>query len=411
MYEQIYIWIAEQLTANDVFVGLVGASAIGTVLFLARSVPAALWHLAVRYLTVELTVRSTGPAFEWIRLWLARHPYGRRSRRLRLSSRNDNDDGSKEWTLVPGEGLHLFMHAGRPVTLHYEVNEKRSRGYLLRESFHLRAPGRSQRFLRDLVAEAVRIGSQDDRVSIYGWFGYWQLAARKQPRPVETVILPDGLMEIVLEDATWFFGAEDWYAARGVPYRRGYLLSGPPGTGKSSLALALAGHFRRPLYTLNLSAMGNDSTLAETFADVPRDALLLLEDIDACQAALSRERQDDDDKRKGGITLAGLLNAIDGVAASDGRLLVMTSNHAERLDPALIRPGRIDLKVPFGLLEAEDVRRMYLRFYPGEEANADRFAALTRTPVSPAELQRRLMGIDPMAGTCIKVQSTPAAAE
>jgi hypothetical protein len=409
MYEQIYTWMTGQLAGNDVFVGLVGASAIGTALFLARSVPAALWNLAVRHLTTELTVRSTDPAFEWIRLWLSRHPYGQRSRRLRLSSRGKDDDGSKEWTLVPGEGFHLFLHRGRPIAMCYSVDEKQSRGHLLKETFHLRAPGRSQAFLRELVADAVRIGSLDDRVAIYGWFGYWQLAARKRPRPLETVILPDGLMELVVEDAAWFFGAEDWYVARGVPYRRGYLLSGPPGTGKSSLALALAGHFGRPIYTLNLSAMGNDSVLAETFADVPRDAFLLLEDIDACKAALSREHHDGKEQRTGGLTLAGLLNAIDGVAASDGRLLIMTSNHPERLDPALVRPGRIDLKIPFRLLEAEDVRRMYLRFHPGEEAKAARYTALTRTPVSPAELQRRLMGADPMAGICI--EATPVAAE
>lgn len=409
MYEQIYPWITEQLTRNDVFVGLVGASAIGTAMFLARSVPAALWGIAIRHLTAELTVHSTDPAFEWIRLWLARHPYGRRSRRLRLSSRNRDDDGGKDWTLVPGEGFHLFMHRGRPIALHYSVDEKQSRGYLLKESISLRAPGRSQAFLRELVADAVRIGSHDDRVAIYGWFGYWQLAARKRPRPLDTVILPDGLMEIVVDDAAWFFDAEDWYVARGVPYRRGYLLSGPPGTGKSSLALALAGHFGRQIYTLNLSAMGNDSTLAETFADVPQDAVLLLEDIDACKAALSREHREGKEEKRGGITLAGLLNAIDGVASSDGRLLIMTSNYPERLDPALIRPGRIDLKVPFRLLGPEDVRRMYLRFHPDDQENADRFAALTQTPVSPAELQRRLMGADSMAG--LVIDAMPAAAE
>ncbi len=409
MYEQLYAWLSSQLADNDVFFGLVGASAIGTVLFLARSVPAVLWGLAVRNLTVELTVRSNDPAFEWIRLWLSRHPYGKRSRRLRLNARGSVDEGEREWTLVPGEGFHWFLHRGRPIALYYVVDERRSRGRFPMESFHLRTPGRNQAFLRELVADAVRIGSLDDRVAIYGWFGFWQLAARKRPRPLETVILPDGLMDLVVEDCTWFFGAEDWYLDRGVPYRRGYLFSGPPGTGKSSLVLALAGHFARPLYGLHLSAIGNDLVLAESFADVPRDAILLLEDIDACRMALLRETGGGRGKHEGGLSLAGLLNAIDGVASSDGRLLIMTSNHPERLDPALVRPGRIDLKVPFRLLEADDVRRMYLRFHPGQEANAARFATLTATPVSAAELQRRLMGADPMAGLC--VEGTPAEAE
>lgn len=409
MYEQLYDWLASQLASNDMFVGLAGASTIGTILYLARSVPETLWRMIVRHLTVELTVRSTDPAFEWIRLWLSLHPYVRRSRRLRLTARGADDNDAREWTLSPGEGFHIFLHRGRPVTLHCAVDEKGSRGRFLKETFYLRAPGRSQAFLRGLVAEAARSGNRDGRVAVHCWFGYWQVAARKRPRPLDTVILPEGLMDLVVSDAAWFFDAEDWYVDRGVPYRRGYLFSGPPGTGKSSLALALAGHFGRPLYALNLSSIGNDSDLAETFADVPRDAVLLLEDIDDCKAALSRERRDDNQKRGAGPTLAGLLNAVDGVAAADGRLLILTSNHPERLDLALVRPGRIDLKVPFRLLEADDVRRMYLRFYPGEEANAAQFTALTPTPVSAAELQRRLMAADPVAAAGIEI--VPAAAE
>jgi chaperone BCS1 len=414
MFEQIYAWIAEQLAGNDVFAGLVGASAIGTLLFVAHSVPATLWRMAVRHLTVELTVHSTDPAFEWIRLWLTRHPYGGRARRLWLTARNRHDgddveDERPEWAFAPGEGLHLFMHGGRPVALWRSIDRKVSRGLALKETLVLRAVGRNQAFLRSLVDEAIRIGYADDRVRIYGWFGYWQLVARKRRRPLETVILPDGLMELIVEDAARFFDAEDWYVERGVPYRRGYLFLGPPGTGKSSLALAMAGHFGRPLYTLNLSAMGNDSTLAETFADVPQDAILVLEDVDTCKAAMSRAANHDRDRRRGGPTLAGLLNAIDGVASSDGRLLIMTSNHPEKLDPALVRPGRVDLRLPFRLLGRKDVRRMYLRFHPGEEENAETFATLVPVPTSAAELQRRLMGADPMAGLCI--ERTPAVAE
>jgi chaperone BCS1 len=236
---------------------------------------------------------------------------------------------------------------------------------------------------------------------------------------MESVILPAGQTERLIHDAEWFFGAAGWYAERGVPYRRGYLLSGPPGTGKSSIVLALASELSKPVYALNLSSVASDAAIMEAFAEAPADAILLVEDIDAMRITKSRveTKKDGQPSSIALTTLSGLLNAIDGVAAPEGRLLVMTSNHPERLDPALIRPGRIDLHERFELLGPAEVRRMFLRFHPGETAAADRFADLVGGPISPAELQCMLLAGDPFAGVDLvdsdvgETGNIPAAAE
>jgi chaperone BCS1 len=231
---------------------------------------------------------------------------------------------------------------------------------------------------------------------------------------MESVILPDGQKERLVRDAKWFFGAANWYADRGVPYRRGYLFSGPPGTGKSSIVLLLASELGKPVYALNLASVTTDAAIMEAFAEVPLNAILLVEDIDAMRISKSRveTKKDGQPGSTALTTLSGLLNAIDGVAAPEGRLLVMTSNHPEKLDPALIRPGRIDLHERFELLGWDAVRRMFLRFHPGAAAEADRFADRVGEAVSPAELQRILLTGDPFnALDAARPAAAPVAAE
>ena len=144
---------------------------------------------------------------------------------------------------------------------------------------------------------------------------------------------------------------QDWYAERGIPYKRGYLLFGPPGTGKSSFSLSFAGKHELDIYTLQLSNI-SDSKLMRLFAELPPRCIVLLEDVDT--AGMGRRDSVDADQEtelKSAVTLSGLLNVLDGVSSQEGRILIMTTNHIEHLDEALIRPGRSDKKVHFKLAD------------------------------------------------------------
>lgn len=151
-----------------------------------------------------------------------------------------------------------------------------------------------------------------------------------------------------------------YYQNRGIPYRRGYLAFGSPGTGKTSVALTLASHFKLPIYLLGMSDPGlNDKTLDGLFSTLPCRCILLLEDVDS--AGLQRERMsevaDSDSSKKAkkgkssakkSLTLSGLLNALDGPASVGGRILFMTSNSPDTLDAALVRPRRCEVKILLG---------------------------------------------------------------
>ncbi|KAK1834870.1 P-loop containing nucleoside triphosphate hydrolase protein [Podospora conica] len=181
-------------------------------------------------------------------------------------------------------------------------------------------------------------------------------------RPLGSVILDEGVKERIVGDVKEFLAAQQWYTDRGVPYRRGYLLYGPPGTGKTSFIQALAGELDYSVAMINLSEVGiTDDLLAHLLTQLPEKSILLLEDVDA---ALANRRQRDSDGYSGAtVTFSGLLNALDGLAAGEDRIAFLTTNHIDRLDPALIRPGRVDMMVRIGEATRFQAAEMWDRYY------------------------------------------------
>ena len=170
----------------------------------------------------------------------------------------------------------------------------------------------------------------------------------------------------------------------GIPYRRGYLLYGPPGTGKTSFTLAIAGALKLNICYLNLAGERmDDDGLNRALNQAPANSIILLEDIDA----IFRQRETVGRKKGRSVSFSGLLNALDGVRSQEGRILVMSTNHRERLDPALIRPGRCDMHVELSNASFSMIERLFLKFFPNENRLADEFAkALPESKVSMAKL-------------------------
>lgn len=221
----------------------------------------------------------------------------------------------------------------------------------------------------------------------------WMRCFSKPVRSLDTVILDDKQKAEISGDLREFLlrATNKWYSNRGLPYRRGYLLYGPPGTGKTSLSVALAGKFGLSVYALSLSvAWMNDDTLAMLFSSLPKNCIVLLEDIDAC--GVTREKSEagpgkgnattppkplndgsipNNSGTKPGVrvSFSGLLNAIDGVASKEGRALIMTTNHRERLDDALIRPGRVDLQIEFAYADRKIVHGLFRAIYEVSESD------------------------------------------
>ncbi|EGX95658.1 BCS1-like ATPase [Cordyceps militaris CM01] len=303
---------------------------------------------------------------------------------------------------TPSAGTHWFFYQGVPLRFsRRQTKDKISlRNPSEQEELCVSCLGRNPAILKRLLADARLLYlKKDDRktiiyratssVSSYGTDSYWQRCMSRPNRDFSTVILPDKIKKDIIADAGDYLepSTRRWYSNRGIPYRRGYLLWGPPGTGKSSLSVALAGYFRMKIYIVSLSSLtATEENLASLFAELPTNCIVLLEDIDTAGLSKTREKKKDDDDKDGSdstpsqgqLSLSALLNILDGVAAQEGRVLIMTTNHLESLDKALIRPGRVDMIIPFQLADADMSESIFKAIYTpfdGEPAEG----ALTKT--------------------------------
>ncbi|KAK6598583.1 mitochondrial chaperone protein [Botrytis cinerea] len=276
----------------------------------------------------------------------------------------------------------------------------------------------------------------------WGGRSSWTEVARRPCRPMRTVVLDEVMKSKVLRDINE------------------YLNPSTARTGKTSLTFALAGVFGLNIYVVSLlEPTLTEEELGNLFTNLPPRCIVLLEDIDT--AGLTRVNEDkvessdesssessssededelvtkksrrkgksksksrrnkgkrskkgkkskkDDDEKKG-ISLSGLLNIIDGVASHEGRVLVMTTNHPEKLDEALIRPGRVDCQVAFTNATRHQIKEIFERICPNQEsektyANLISDSLSGNRPLTPPDTPIAA-GTETCAGTGTEIEAT-----
>ncbi|GLJ26057.1 hypothetical protein SUGI_0499900 [Cryptomeria japonica] len=170
------------------------------------------------------------------------------------------------------------------------------------------------------------------------------------PCTFDCLALDPSLKDRILTDLDNFREGKHFYGETGRAWKRGYLLSGPPGTGKSSLIAAIANYMKYDIYDFELSKVASNGKLRLLLSQTTRKSIILVEDIDCSLTESSPHPKSDDYsdvEDNDNVTLSGLLDLTDGLCSSlgDERIIIFTTTHPDDIDPALLRPGRMDMHI------------------------------------------------------------------
>ncbi len=403
---------------------------LGAIMAFLRHIPAKIIAFLHRRVITTVDVADQDSAFYWLQEWLAQHPYSERSRLLSVTTEKhlvSNSNKKKVWKpaeeeseegtpmveeteegmpvaeetaqshlkilFTPAPGAHLLRFEGHWVMLSRirEKAEGSNDGRFWREQFVLKTLVRDRQFLRRLILEARAIANppKERHISVLtNTYGNWSLVGTRMPRGFDSVILENDAVSKILARTKEFFSGAEWYQQRGIPYQMGFLFYGLPGNGKTSTAIALASRFNRDVYLAKVDTI-TDTMFRQVMSSLPQHSILLIEDIDCFFR--DRGKLDSSYGSDPILSLSGFLNAIDGVMGTEGRLLILTTNHLDKLDSAMIRPGRVDHKIEFRNASQDQAKRLFIRFFPNDYHLAQSFADGVGGQYSMADLQKVLL--------------------
>lgn len=404
--DQIINYAKDQFTNNQFFTGMFFTGIVAMAWSTLRSVPRKLWNWFISRFTTYADINSDDDMFFYFSKWLSSQDFSKRNRIFNIKSiltwNQGKDCNEPSFIFTVGYARYLFRCNGK-LTIITKGKEEGSAGnsggggissdvasFLKRDSISIRYFGRNLGFVQQIMDQVCELYREREskKLSIkLESYGDWHTHKQLEKFNMNNICLKEGVLQTIINDIEEFSQKESFYADRGIPYHRGYLFYGPPGTGKTTLATALASFMGKPLYCLNLGGIDGDRLLLRLIREVEPGAIILMEDVDCIFRDREEDNQGDGVTAKSRITLSTFLNCLDGVNASEKSTVIMTTNHIETLDSALIRPGRIDMKVELNECDKFQAHSLFMKFYDDEDG-ACRFATnFEKGKHSPATVQ------------------------
>jgi mitochondrial chaperone BCS1 len=399
LFQNFITQISHDIQNIEIVKAALYASTIGSLLYLVKSLPMRFMAWLRRVTLCSVTVSNNDPAYAWLQLFFAKENLGQRARRLVVSTNehveNDNDDyddevKSKRHSSIaykPDVGAYLIRYKGYPLLLE-TTRERIEQRNMYSETLTITSVFR-RKLLLDLLSEAATVAKEREKKAIKLYTAsntYWANAGERPFRFLSSLVYDENIGTMLLSDTQKFLTEKTWYQEMGIPWRRGYLLYGPPGNGKTSLAFALASELKFDVYILNLASGLSDDNVQGLMSRVPEGGIVVLEEVDEVFNGTKKAN-------RSGVSHTGLLNALDGISSREGRIVIMTTNYKERISPALIRPGRADVHLYVGNATQTQVRKMFERFYPESALTLDFAKEVEKLgyDISMAALQNHLL--------------------
>ncbi|XP_039777131.1 AAA-ATPase At3g28580-like isoform X2 [Panicum virgatum] len=240
---------------------------------------------------------------------------------------------------------------------------------------------------------------------------HWIRVPYNPPAKFDMLAMDHSKKVEIMEDLTAFREAKEYHSKVGKAWKRGYLLHGPPGTGKSTMIGAMANFLEYDVYDLDLTSIKDNAELRKLFLDTTDRSIIVIEDIDAIEVELTTKRESkeaaeekddnhqvtielsDKNKDKGKVTLSGLLSFVDGLWSACGteRIFVFTTNHVDRLDPALIRRGRMDRHIEMSYCRFEGFKMLAKSYITEHSLFGEIGQLLDEIDTTPADVAGSLM--------------------
>jgi len=353
--------------SNPVLGGIVGLWGIGILTFVLKNIPSSIFKFIKRQFTTTLVINNQDDSYYNFLKWVSDNQMKSIIRTLHIN--NGQYWSGLDTAISIGFGKNMFFFDHKIFFMDRQIIDA-SNTVATKETITLTSIGRSHKCfvkLLDVINSTARDDTTTDILTYRD--GYWRVCSQQVKRDFNTVILEADAKKMVLNHINKFMASKAWYYENGIPYRTGMLLQGPPGTGKTSMIKAICGLHNKSLYMLSLSGM-DDVALNHALSIIPKNSIISIEDIDTVSYSRGSDKKVSEASKDSGdlkdllqMTLGGLLNAIDGVASNDDRIIIATTNHPELIDPALIRPGRFDIRIDVNYLTNDSFRRFINRFY------------------------------------------------
>ncbi len=377
---EFYNQILTLSNSNQLLATGVALWGLGILTWLGRTIPLRVWTFVTRLMIARMVITNATGRWEqdfqyaeFLR-WYSDSPWFKMSKSISLTMGSlwkKNKDGSYDGDVSestasygPGPGLHVFIKGWRLywfdlVRLDSSGSEK------LKEQVTIFTFSFGNNPLIELANNfMIRFSNEKQHIMEYGANG-WVRSCELSKRSIHTVFIDKHKLGLIQNKIDFVLKYPEWFYERGLACKSTIVLEGKPGGGKTTLIRALASHYKKNVCIIGLSSH-NDRSLMNAFATIPKDSFVLIEDFDSESSTHSREDGVDnksvrmEDKAFSMLSLSGILNALDGIVTLNNTILFMTTNYPDRIDSALMRNGRVDLRV--SIMEMDDpLVRNYIR--------------------------------------------------